>query len=164
MTIGEGMLGVTIRYDSYFEAEQHLCHVIDVENNSPAELAGLIANADYLLGTAEKAFYDVDVLREELEAHQDRPLELYVYNAEADDVRTCVVLPSYEWGVGGVRGGLLGANVAVGYLHVLPSKSCLTIGKSRFTVANDISTTPDSNPSSSAATPAESSAPSQPSQ
>lgn len=41
------------------------------------------------------------------------------------------MLPSYEWGVGGVRSGLLGANVAVGYLHVLPSHCCETLGKTR---------------------------------
>jgi hypothetical protein len=45
--------------------------------------------------------------------------------------RTCIVLPSYEWGAGGVRGGLLGANVAVGYLHVLPSHCCATLGRTR---------------------------------
>ena len=37
---GEGMLGVTIRFDTYHEAEEHLCRVLDVEVNSPAELAG----------------------------------------------------------------------------------------------------------------------------
>lgn len=44
------MLGVTIRFDTYHDADQHLCHVIEVEENSPADLAGLQANNDYLLG------------------------------------------------------------------------------------------------------------------
>ena len=44
------MLGVTIRFDSYYNAEEHICHVLDVEVNSPAELAGLQPNVDYLLG------------------------------------------------------------------------------------------------------------------
>ena len=47
---GEGMLGVTIRFDTYHDADQHLCHVVEVEGNSPADLAGLTADADYLLG------------------------------------------------------------------------------------------------------------------
>ncbi len=51
---GEGMLGVTIRFDSYHDAEEHLCHVLEVAPNSPAELAGLVASTDYLLGTAER--------------------------------------------------------------------------------------------------------------
>jgi hypothetical protein len=44
------------------------------------------------VGTTEKAFCDVDVLREELESHVDRPLEIYVYNAEADDVRFVIII------------------------------------------------------------------------
>ena len=51
------MLGVTIRFDSYFEAEENMCHVLEVEVNSPAELAGLQPHKDYLLGTAEKVSY-----------------------------------------------------------------------------------------------------------
>ena len=48
------MLGVTIRFDCYLDAEEHLCRVLEVEPDSPAELAGLIPEKDYLLGTAEK--------------------------------------------------------------------------------------------------------------
>ena len=40
--------------------------MLDVEPNSPAELAGLQAGTDYILGTAEKVFKDVDILYEEL--------------------------------------------------------------------------------------------------
>lgn len=51
---GEGMLGVTIRFDSHKDAEEQMLHVLEVETNSPAELAGLVPFKDYLLGTAEK--------------------------------------------------------------------------------------------------------------
>lgn len=54
--------GVTIRFDSYFEAEEQMCHVLEVEVNSPAELAGLQPYKDYLLGTAEKVFFIKDRL------------------------------------------------------------------------------------------------------
>jgi hypothetical protein len=48
----DGLLGVTIRFDTYHNAEEHLCRVLDVEKNSPAELAGLLPGGkDYLLGT-----------------------------------------------------------------------------------------------------------------
>jgi hypothetical protein len=47
------MLGVTIRFDTYHDAEEHLCHILDVEVNSPADLAGLIPEKDYLLGFVE---------------------------------------------------------------------------------------------------------------
>ena len=51
---GQGMLGVTIRFDSFWRAEESLVRVLEVVPDSPAELAGLQANDDYLLGTAEK--------------------------------------------------------------------------------------------------------------
>jgi hypothetical protein len=51
---GEGMLGATIRFDSFQDAEEHLIHVLEVEANSPADIAGLQPMTDYLLGTAEK--------------------------------------------------------------------------------------------------------------
>lgn len=51
---GEGMLGATIRFDSYEDCDDQLVHVLEVEVNSPAEIAGLQAGSDYLLGTLEK--------------------------------------------------------------------------------------------------------------
>ena len=84
---GEGMLGVTIRFDTYLDAEEHLCRVLEVEVNSPAELAGLIPSRDYLLGTAEKVFKDTDVLFDELADKVEVPVEFYVYNADTDEVR-----------------------------------------------------------------------------
>eukprot|EP01032_Pedospumella_encystans_P028999 gene28999-32747_t len=124
---GEGMLGVTIRFDSYKDAEEQMLHVLEIETNSPAELAGLVPFKDYLLGTAEKAFTDADVLFEELSDHLDRPVEFYVYNTDTDEVRVVVLMPTEDWGGEGER-GILGANVAYGYLHVLPAHCCETIG------------------------------------
>jgi len=121
---GEGMLGVTIRFDTYHNAEEHLCHILDVEANSPAELAGLQPEKDYLLGTAEKVFKDTDVLFEELKQNLEHPIEFYVYNADTDEVRVVILMPSTEWG----GEGILGAGVAHGYLHGLPSHCCKTIG------------------------------------
>jgi hypothetical protein len=158
--------GVTIRFDSYKDAEEQMLHVLEVETNSPAELAGLVPFKDYLLGTAEKAFTDADVLQQELVAHIDRPVEFYVYNTDTDEVRVVVIMPTevtfcavpasenadecylhcartmvliplfmrlrlhhaQDWGDKGNQ-GLLGANVAFGYLHVLPTHCCETIGK-----------------------------------
>ena len=74
---------------------------------------------------AHRVFSDTDVLHEELRAHVDSPVEFYVYNSDTDEVRVVVLMPSYDWG----GEGLLGANVACGYLHKLPSSCCETIGK-----------------------------------
>jgi len=128
---GEGMLGVTIRFDTYLDAEEHLCRVLAVEENSPAELAGLVPGRDYLLGTAEKVFKDTNVLYDELAGCVDVPVEFYVYNADTDEVRIVVIMPTDSWGrPGDVDCGLLGADVAHGYLHGLPSECCTTIGSS----------------------------------
>ena len=123
---GDGMLGVTIRFDSYHDADEHLCHVLEVEADSPAELAGLQAETDYLLGTTEKVFKDTDILFEELSENIDKPVEFYVYNSETDVVRVVVILPNANWG----GSGILGAHVAQGYLHVLPSKCLVSTGSS----------------------------------
>jgi len=135
---GEGMLGVTIRFDTYKDAEEQMLHVLEVEANSPAELAGLQPFKDYLLGTAEKAFVDADVLYQELMEHIESPVEFYVYNTDTDEVRVVVIMPTDEWGGEGV----LGANVAFGYLHVLPSSCCDTIGVSALGDANKAISSP----------------------
>lgn len=124
---GEGMLGVTIRFDTYFDAEEHLCHILDVEPNSPAELAGLQPDRDYLLGTAEKVFKDTDILFDELKQNLEKPIEFYVYNADTDEVRIVVLMPSDQWGKEG--DGILGAGVAHGFLHGLPSTCCNSTGR-----------------------------------
>jgi hypothetical protein len=130
---GEGRLGVAIRFDSYHDAEEHLCRVMEIERDSPAELAGLHQFTDYLLGTAEIVFSDPDVLFEELSLHVDRTVEFYVYNSESDEVRVVVVMPNSVWG----GDGILGANIAHGYLHRLPSSCCNTIG-----ISTEISLSP----------------------
>lgn len=137
---GEGMLGVIIRFDSYHDAEEHLCHVLDVEINSPAELAGLLPMTDYLLGTAETVFKNPDVLYDVLQANLEKPVDFYVYNSETDEVRIVVLMPSDQWGGTSKQNGIvnahaqltgegiLGASVAHGYLHGLTKAACKTIG------------------------------------
>ena len=55
---GEGLLGMTIRFDTVHEEElnEAMCHILDVEKGSPAERAGLRANEDFLLGTSDTTF------------------------------------------------------------------------------------------------------------
>jgi len=126
------MLGVTIKFDSYRDAEEQILHVLEVETNSPAEIAGLQPFKDYILGTAERAFLDADSLSQELSSNLDKPLEFYVYNSDTDEVRIVVIMPTEDWGGEGV----LGANVAFGFLHVLPGHCCRTIGRSSETDAH----------------------------
>lgn len=48
---GSGLLGLTIKFDTFQDAEESVFHVLEVEANSPAEDAGLVPFEDYLLGT-----------------------------------------------------------------------------------------------------------------
>ena len=115
---GQGMLGVTIRFDTYYKADECLVRVLSVADGSPAQAAGFIAGADYLLGTAERVFSDADALLDECQLHLDAAIEVYGYNVDSDEVRVAVVVPTYQWG----GDGCLGADVAHGYLHRLPTR------------------------------------------
>lgn len=87
----------------------------------------------------------------ELNENLDKPVEFYVYNTDTDEVRTVVIMPSkvgfcrftssvsvltivcgvypsfsvQDWG----GDGILGANVAHGFLHILPASCCNSIGR-----------------------------------
>ncbi|DAZ98597.1 TPA: hypothetical protein N0F65_001016 [Lagenidium giganteum] len=123
---GKGLLGVTIRFDSYQGAEDHLLHVLDVVEDSPAARAGLQADTDFLLGTPEQVFKDSDDLSDEVLDHLDSAFQCYVYSSVDDQVRIVNIEPSTTWGGSGV----LGAEVAHGYLHRLPSSCRQSIGSS----------------------------------
>ena len=101
---GQGMLGVTIRFDSYWRAEEALVRVLSVEPDSPGELAGLEAEKDYLLGTAEKVFKDTEALYEEVRKFLDSTVEFFVYNTITDEVRVVVVMPTEDWNGQGCLG------------------------------------------------------------
>lgn len=125
---GQGMLGVTIRFDCFEEADEHLVRVLEVVPNSPAELAGLQPKTDYLLGTAETAFKNPDVLEEILARNLDQTVDFYVYSTETDTVRMTTLMPTLKWG----GNGCLGAAIGHGYLHSLPRKCCDSNGTSVF--------------------------------
>ena len=76
------MLGVTIRFDTYYKADECLVRVLSVADGSPAQAAGFIAGADYLLGTAERVFSDADALLDECQLHLDAAIEVYVAAVE----------------------------------------------------------------------------------
>ncbi|CAI5745789.1 unnamed protein product [Peronospora destructor] len=123
---GKGLLGVTIRFDSYEGAEDQLLHVLYVAESSPAERAGLRANSDYLLGTPEHVFTSAEDLHDEILDALDGSLQCYVYNSLDDQVRVVSIVPTERWGGDGV----LGAEVGHGYLHRLPSVCRGTVGSS----------------------------------
>ena len=78
---GQGMLGVTIRFDSYWQADASVIRVLEVQPNTAAEMANLRPETDFLLGTAERVFKDPEALYDECQQHPDAPVEFYVYVA-----------------------------------------------------------------------------------
>ena len=123
---GAGLLGVTIRLDNYGGADERLIRVLTVEHNSPAAIAGLVPEQDYLLGTVGESLDDTQSLANLLAVHVDRVLEFYVYNTNSDVVRVVPLMPTWSWG----GKGLLGAEVGTGYLHRLPHSARNTSGSS----------------------------------
>jgi len=124
---GAGLLGVTIRLDNYGGADERLIRVLEVEDSSPASVAGLVPKRDFLLGTTVTAFGSTQILATVLEQNVDRVVEIYVYNSDSDMVRVVSLMPSFSWG----GRGLLGAEVGTGYLHRLPNSCRSTIGQSK---------------------------------
>ena len=129
---GAGLLGVTIRLDDYAGAEDRLVRVLTVEPGGPADIAGLESEMDFLLGTTHQTLDSVDRLATAvLQPNMNRVVELYVYNTVTDLVRVVALMPTYNWGSDGAqRRGLLGAEVATGYLHRLPYTTRGTAGSS----------------------------------
>lgn len=60
--------------------------MLEVSPGSPLHIAGLKAEEDYLLGTAERVFKDPDILFDEVTTHLDQPMEFYVYSTKTDQV------------------------------------------------------------------------------
>lgn len=129
---GEGLLGLSIRFDTFQDADDAILHILEVEKDSPAQLAGLIPHDDYLLGSVEKRYLNPSAFHQDLIDHLNHPLEVFLYSVSKDEVRKVVILPTEDWGDGEFGGGgLLGASVGFGYLHRLPVSACETLGTSK---------------------------------
>ena len=55
-----------------------------------------------------------------VDEHLDRPLRLFVYNADFDVTREVVIVPNRAWSASGAGEGLLGCGVGYGVLHRIP--------------------------------------------
>jgi len=113
---GQGLLGVSIRFCSFEGANENVWHILDVSPSSPAELAGLRQYSDYIIG-ADSVLHESEDLFSLIEAHEGRPLKLYVYNTETDHCREVTITPNGAWG----GEGSLGCGIGYGYLHRIPT-------------------------------------------
>lgn len=114
---GQGLLGASVRFCSFQGANENVWHVLDVEPNSPAGLAGLTEHSDYIVG-ADQVLQDSEDFFSLIEAHEGKPLKLLVYNVEMDKCREVVVTPNGAWG----GEGSLGCGIGYGYLHRIPAR------------------------------------------
>uniref|UniRef100_A0A3Q0SX17 PDZ GRASP-type domain-containing protein n=1 Tax=Amphilophus citrinellus TaxID=61819 RepID=A0A3Q0SX17_AMPCI len=94
---GQGLLGASVRFCSFEGANENVWHVLDVEPNSPAALAGLNAYIDFIVG-ADQVLQDSEDFFSLIEANEGKPLKLLVYNTKTDQCREVVVTPNGAWG------------------------------------------------------------------
>lgn len=114
---GQGLLGVSIRFCSFDGANENVWHVLEVELNSPAALAGFRPHTDYIIG-ADTVMNESEDLFSLIETHEGKPLKLYVYNTDTDNCREVVITPNSAWG----GEGSLGCGIGYGYLHRIPTR------------------------------------------
>nr|XP_057925307.1 Golgi reassembly-stacking protein 2-like isoform X2 [Doryrhamphus excisus] len=114
---GQGLLGVSIRFCSFEGANENVWHVLEVEPNSPAAIAGLRPHTDYVIG-ADTVMNESEDLFSLIESHEGKGLKLYVYNTDTDNCREVVITPNSAWG----GEGSLGCGIGYGYLHRIPTR------------------------------------------
>ncbi|XP_038654401.1 Golgi reassembly-stacking protein 1b [Scyliorhinus canicula] len=137
---GQGLLGASVRFCSFEGAHEHIWHVLDVEPNSPAALAGLRPQTDYIIG-ADQVLQETEDFFNLIEAFEGKPLKLMVYNTETDAIREVMVTPNGAWG----GEGSLGCGIGYGYLHRIPS--CPVVPNKKAEVpAPPVTSTPPHNP------------------
>ena len=119
---GSGLLGLSVRFCTYHEANTRVWHVLDVLPNSPASKAGLISYTDYIVASEMQTIATNDDLFQMLQDKMRQPITFIVYNSEQGTCRTVVVIPDDTWG----GNGCLGCDIGFGALHRIPTEK-LTI-------------------------------------
>ncbi len=113
------LLGLSLRFCDPSHSLTHVWHILDILEGSPAESAGLVPYGDFIIGWTGGALRGEGEFYELIEAHADKALRLYVYNADYDHTREVIIVPNREWG----GEGLLGCGVGYGLLHRIPRPS-----------------------------------------
>lgn len=116
-------------------------HVTEVIADSPAQQAGLQAGVDYVLGSMEGTYSDVEEFGDDVSVRAAAAensdgvarLPLYVYRSSTDSVRLVnLLVPAQPWGPDHRRG--VGVGLACGQLHELPADAGKSDGIPEFHV------------------------------
>lgn len=114
---GAGLLGAVVRFDALDNVDNQGMRILEVFPNSPAMQAGLIPYKDYLLGTTEVMFRDMDELVEIVNLCLGKSMQVYVYNSSTESIREVTIMPNNGWG----GDGSIGADIRTGLLHRIPA-------------------------------------------
>ena len=128
---GSGLLGIFIQFGSYAGTHDNVLHVVKVLPRSPAALAGLDEDGDFILGAADALFETPQDFAGYIAYKAGVEVTFYVFNAARDSVRLVkLTVPAGEWEPG--RTGV-GLSVATGQLHALPNRT--TLGENEYVAA-----------------------------
>ena len=105
-----------VKFDSIEEGENQGLRVLEMQEGSPAFLAGLVPYKDYIIGSGDIIIRHSDDLSQILEDNTGALLTLNVYNSETESIREVELTPNREWG----GNGLLGCGIGTGVLHRIP--------------------------------------------
>lgn len=115
---GKASLGITARPEDYTNAHVRIIRVLSYMQGSPLEQAGFSPITDYILGTAEETFNNLDDFETFIKRNEGKSINMFVYNSDTDEVRNVDITPSSAWG----GGGYLGGDFGFGSFHEIPQK------------------------------------------
>ncbi|CAL8106596.1 unnamed protein product [Calicophoron daubneyi] len=80
-------------------------HVLRVQEGSPGHEAGLEAFFDFIISIGNTRLEeDNDTIKELLQNHKDKPVQLVVYSSKTQSCREVVLTPNSNWGGQGLMG------------------------------------------------------------
>ena len=113
---GKGYLGIKIRPEDYTMAHIKVMHILSCMANGPLANAGVSAKDDYILGTRDEIFADLDEFKEFLRANDKKEIVFLAYNSEKKSIREVMITPDTQWG----GEGCLGGDIGYGISHAIP--------------------------------------------
>ena len=84
VSVHETLLGTKMRYEQYDDAHHKILAVADVYLGSPAQEADMQPHRDFILGTKELTFEDINSFAKYITVNQNQAVNLYIYNIDLE--------------------------------------------------------------------------------